>query len=82
MLAAYAYLIYTFVNFEYYEDFSSYFKLYGLENVKYLIFCLLIIPQGRACTGSRGSLCPSDRRCIRGSDGRPCRRRGPNRPRQ
>ena len=39
MLAAYAYLIYTFVNFEYYEDFSSYFKLYGLENVKYLIFC-------------------------------------------
>ena len=44
MLAAYAYLIYTFVNFEHYEDFSSYFKLYGLENVKYLIFCLLFIP--------------------------------------
>ena len=44
MLAAYAYLIYTFVNFEHYEDFSSYFKLYGLENVKYLLFCLLFIP--------------------------------------
>ena len=44
MLAAYAYLIYTYVNFEHYEDFSSYFKLYGLENVKYLIFCLLFIP--------------------------------------
>ena len=44
MLAAYAYLIYTFVNFEHYEDFSSYFKLYGLENIKYLLFCLLFIP--------------------------------------
>ena len=44
MIAAYGYLIYTFINFEHYDEFSSYFKNYGLENVKYLFFCLLLMP--------------------------------------
>ena len=44
MVAAYGYLIYTFINFEHYEDFSSYFKKYGLENIKYLLGCLILIP--------------------------------------
>ena len=43
MVAAYGYLIYTFINFEHYEDFSSYFK-HGLENIKYLLGCLILIP--------------------------------------
>ena len=44
MVAAYGYLIYTFINFEHYEDFSYYFKTHGLENLKYLLGCLLLIP--------------------------------------
>ena len=44
MVAAYGYLIYTFINFEHYEDFSSYFKTHGLENLKYLLGCLILIP--------------------------------------
>ena len=44
MVAAYGYLIYTFINFEHYEDFSSYFKKHGLENIKYLLGCLILIP--------------------------------------
>ena len=44
MVAAYGYLIYTFINFEHYEDFSYYFKTHGLENLKYLVCCLLLIP--------------------------------------
>ncbi len=44
MVAAYGYLIYTFINFEHYDDFSSYFKQYGLENIKYLLYCLLLMP--------------------------------------
>lgn len=44
MVAAYGYLIYTFINFEHYEDFSYYFKTHGLENLKYLLCCLVLIP--------------------------------------
>ena len=44
MVAAYGYLIYTFINFEHYEDFSYYFKTHGLENLKYLLCCLILIP--------------------------------------
>lgn len=44
MVAAYGYLIYTFINFEHYDDFSSYFKTHGLENLKYLLGCLILIP--------------------------------------
>lgn len=44
MIAAYGYLIYTFINFEHYEDFSYYFKIHGLENLKYLLCCLVLIP--------------------------------------
>ena len=44
MVAAYGYLIYTFINFEHYDDFSSYFKQHGLENLKYLLGCLILIP--------------------------------------
>ena len=44
MVAAYGYLIYTFINFEHYEDFSYYFKTHGLENLKYLLCCFLLIP--------------------------------------
>ena len=44
MVAAYGYLIYTFINFEHYEDFSYYFKTHGLENLKYLLCCLALIP--------------------------------------
>ena len=44
MIAAYGYLIYTFINFEHYEDFSYYFKTHGLENLKYLLCCLILIP--------------------------------------
>ena len=44
MVAAYGYLIYTFINFEHYEDFSYYFKTHGLENLKYLLGCLILIP--------------------------------------
>ena len=44
MIAAYGYLIYTFINFEHYEDFSYYFKTHGLENLKYLLCCLALIP--------------------------------------
>ena len=44
MVAAYGYLIYTFINFEHYEDFSYYFKIHGLENLKYLLGCLVFIP--------------------------------------
>ena len=44
MVAAYGYLIYTFINFEHYQDFSYYFKTHGLENLKYLLCCLALIP--------------------------------------
>ena len=44
MVAAYGYLIYTFINFDHYEDFSYYFKTHGLENLKYLLCCLILIP--------------------------------------
>ena len=44
MVAAYGYLIYTFINFEHYDDFSSYFKQHGLENLKYLLGCLILVP--------------------------------------
>ena len=44
MVAAYGYLIYTFINFEHYQDFSYYFKTHGLENLKYLLCCFLLIP--------------------------------------
>ena len=44
MVAAYGYLIYTFINFEHYQDFSYYFKTNGLENLKYLLCCFLLIP--------------------------------------
>ena len=44
MVAAYGYLIYTFINFEHYDDFSYYFKTHGLENLKYLLCCLVLIP--------------------------------------
>ena len=44
MVAAYGYLIYTFATFKYYNEFSQYFATSGAEGIKYLFFCLLLIP--------------------------------------
>ena len=44
MVATYGYLIYTFATFKYYNEFSQYFATSGAEGIKYLIFCLLLIP--------------------------------------
>lgn len=44
MIAAYAYLIYTFINFQYYKELAGYFQSFGLGNLKYLLFTFLLVP--------------------------------------
>jgi hypothetical protein len=43
-IAAYGYLIYTFVNFKYYKEFFNHIINSGFENINFLLFCILLIP--------------------------------------
>lgn len=43
-IAAYGYLIYTFVNFKYYKEFFNHIINSGFENIIFLLFCILLIP--------------------------------------